>query len=280
MIPDKETNTVYFSDLIRTSKEFKPTFGRIETILDKCQVRCEFLTNTKDIWCRDYMPIQIDQNNFVQFRYEPFYLRGDLHLQSDPKTVLKSNRMKAKFSDIILDGGNVVKWNDKVILTTRVFKENPQFSQTNLTEQLEKVMNADVYFIPDITEDMTGHADGHLRFIDSKTVLVNELKDEFKYWQKGFLKMIKQAGLDFVEIPWFEYKDKHYKGTAVGGYVNYLEVGDFILFPVFEVAGNKDEEALKIIESVFPNRKIKTININEIGKHGGLLNCITWTVKE
>src|SRR6478735_10334179 len=125
MIIDKESNTVYFSDILRTQDEFISTFERIKALLDKFQINYNFLTNTKDIWCRDYMPIQIAPNDFIQFRYEPWYLKNYPHLQSDPRKVLESNKITAKFSNINLDGGNVIRWSDKVILTTRVFKENP-----------------------------------------------------------------------------------------------------------------------------------------------------------
>lgn len=280
MITDKETNIVFFSELIRSKDEYKNTFEQIKTILDKHQISYGFLSNTKDIWCRDYMPIQVEKDRFVQFKYEPTYLQDDLKLQSEPKNVLQSNGINADFSSINLDGGNVIKWSDKVILTNRIFKENPKMDSNKLTKELERFFSAKIFFVPDVTEDMTGHADGHLRFIDSKTVLVNELKDELKYWQTGFLKMVKQAGLDFLEIPWFVHKDKSHKETAVGGYVNYLEVGELILFPIFEVEGNKDKEAIAAIKKVFPNRIVEPINVNEIAKHGGLLNCITWTIKK
>lgn len=280
MIIDKETNTVYFSDFLRSKDEYKTTFEWIKTILDKHQIKYKFLLETKDIWCRDYMPIQIETNEFIQFRYEPSYLKSELKLQSNPKTVLETNGFNAKFSNINLDGGNVIKWTDKAILTTRIFKENPKFNPTGLTKELERLLKTEILLIPDVAEDMTGHADGHLRFIDSNTVLVNELKGEFKYWRDGFLKMVKQARLDFIEIPWFEHKDRNYKDTAIGGYVNYLEIGKVILFPIFEIKGNKDKEAILAIKKVFPDRIIEPINVNEIAKHGGLLNCITWSIKE
>ena len=280
MIIDKETNIVFFSELIRSKDEYKTTFDRIKTILDKHQISYEFLTNTKDIWCRDYMPIQVEKDKFIQFKYEPTYLEGKLNLQSEPKNVLQSNGVNADFSTINLDGGNVIKWSNKVILTNRIFKENPKMDSNKLIKELERLFNAKIFFVPDVTEDMTGHADGHLRFIDSKTVLVNELKDEFKYWKTGFQKMVKKAGLDFVEIPWFEHKDKIYKYSAVGGYVNYLEIDKLILFPIFEIEGNKDKEAITVIKKVFPDRIIEPINVNKIAKHGGLLNCITWTIKK
>ena len=126
---------------------------------------------------------------------------------------------------------------------------------------------------------MTGHADGYLRFIDGKTVLVNDLKNELKYWQTGFNKMIEEAELNFIEIPWFIHKDSKNKDNAIGAYVNYLEMGNLIIFPIFEVRGNKDNEAMHVIESIFPDRIIEPVNINEIANDGGLLNCISWTIK-
>lgn len=279
MITDKETNTVYFSDLVLAKGEFKDTFSRIKSILDKNSIDCKFLTDTKDIWCRDYMPIQKGVNKFVQFRYEPSYLKDELSIQSDPRTILKSNSFRAEFSNINLDGGNVIRWSDKAILTTRVFKENPTIENKQLIQIIENLLEAEVLLIPDITFDTFGHADGHVRFIDKNTILVNELKNEFNYWKNGFMKMIKQNGLDYVEIPWFEYKDKDYPESAIGGYTNYLEIGDLILFPVFEILGNKDHEAVGIINKAFPDRTVETLNVNEIAKYGGLLNCITWTIK-
>jgi agmatine deiminase len=92
--------------------------------------------------------------------------------------------------------------------------------------------------------------------------------------------MIRQSGLDYVEIPWFEVDDKKNPLSAVGCYVNYLEVGNLILFPVFGVKGNHDEEAVEIITEVFPDRIIETININDIANEGGLLNCVSWTIKK
>ena len=280
MIIGQETNTVYFSNIIQTDIKYRQVFKRIQTILDRYRVKYKFLDDTKDIWCRDYMPIQISEDKLIQFRYEPSYLEDYLDLQSNPQDILKNNGLTAEISSINLDGGNVVNWTDKAILTTRIFKENPNWNQSELIDELERLLNVQVLLIPDITNDMTGHSDGHLRFINSNTVLVNELQNEYGYWKKGFDKMIKDSGLTFVEMPWFEHQDKKHKHTAVGCYVNYLEIGDLILFPIFEVSGNKDEQALNIIRSVFPERTIEPININEIGKYGGLLNCTTWTIKQ
>ena len=79
-------------------------------------------------------------------------------------------------------------------------------------------------------------------------------------------------------MPWFSYSDNDHKESALGIYVNYLEIGNIIVFPIFEIDGNKDKEALKVIKEAFPNQIIEPVNIKEIANEGGLLNCISWTI--
>jgi len=33
------------------------------------------IASTRDVWCRDYMPVQLAPGEFLQYRYEPDYLR-------------------------------------------------------------------------------------------------------------------------------------------------------------------------------------------------------------
>ena len=42
---------------------------------------------------------------------------------------------------------------------------------------------------------------------------------------------------------------------------------------------NKDNEALDLVHEVFPDKQIEPININDIARQGGLMNCITWNIK-
>jgi agmatine deiminase len=279
MITDSQTNTVYFSELLKA----KISLQKIQLILEKYQIKYAFLKDTKDIWARDYMPIQIDVNSFVQFRYEPSYLEKYPLLQSNPKVVLKSNGITSDYSEINLDGGNIVKWTDKVILTDRVFSENPQYPDRKvLVTEIERKLNAEVIIIPQIKSDMTGHADGLVRFMDEKIIIGNKLNDEYIYWGNAMQKVIQQFGFNYIEMPVFDYKVQ-YKNksiSAIGCYMNYLEIGNLIIFPVFELEGNKDDEAFNLISSLYPDKNIERININEIAFKGGLMNCISWNIKE
>lgn len=281
MIAGKAIDTVYSSEILLTDKRFTKTCNALTELLEKHSIKYDFLKATKDIWCRDYMPIQIEKGKFVQFRYEPSYLKDDLEIQSDPKEVCKANNIKPQFSKINLDGGNVVNWSDRAIITDRVFDENPEFSSKNkLIAEIEKLLDVEIIVIPQIKSDMTGHADGMVRFVDKNTVLGNDREKEFKYWKNGINQILKEKGIEYIDIPFLDHKERKYPDHAIGCYVNYLEVENLIVLPIFETEKNKDQEVYDKFREIFPVRKIETINYNEIGFYGGLLNCTTWTIKD
>lgn len=90
------------------------------------------------------------------------------------------------------------------------------------------------------------------------------------------MRLVASAGFHFIEMPSFYKYNKKTPHAAMGCYVNYLELDKLILFPIFEVEGNKDAEALAVITDAFPSKQIVPVNINEIVIEGGLMNCITW----
>jgi agmatine deiminase len=282
MIIGKETNTVYLSKLLKTDR-FSGACIRLLRLMDNHEIQYKFLEGTRDIWCRDYMPIQVEKDKYVKFGYKPSYLTSNRELQSDFETVYQESNLNFRYntSKINLDGGNVVNWSDKVIITDRIFDENPRYSRKNrLIESLEKNLESEVIIIPQIKSDLTGHADGHVRFVNNSTIIGNDRKREYKYWKIGIDKVLKAFKLDYIDIPFFDPKDNKNPDSAVGYYINYLEIGHLIILPIFEIKGNKDYEAFEVIKKVFTDRIVETINVNEIGIGGGLLNCISWTVKE
>lgn len=280
MLKSKESNTIYFSEKLRSDERFTKTCNDLTELLDKHSINYKFLKSTKDIWCRDYMPIQIEKGKFVQFRYEPSYLKDDLELQSDSNEVCKANNIEPVFSKINLDGGNVVNWSDRAIITDRVFDENPEYlSKSKLIDEIEKLLEVEIIIIPQIKSDMTGHADGMVRFVDRNIVLGNDREQEYKYWKNGINKVLKEKGIDYIDLPFLEHKEKEYPDHAIGCYINYLEVENLIVLPIFETEKNKDQEVYSKFKEIFPEREIETINYNEIGFHGGLLNCTTWAIK-
>ena len=229
------------------------------------------------------MPIQISENKFVQFKYEPSYLTGNDEFEkskSIPKIVCYKNNFEPSFSEINIDGGNVVKSKNKVILTDRIFSENPAFKKQELINQLKEIFETEIIIIPTISGDTFGHADGCIRFCGDNKIIVSELENEFQYFKKAISKIATENKFEICELPRFEFKDKKHSENAIGIYLNYLEIGELIIFPIFNIDGNKDEKAITKIKEIFPNKIIEPIEINEIGLNGGLMNCISWNIQK
>jgi agmatine deiminase len=150
-----ETNVLYFSALL--PEKFPDEFARIQAILDKYGIDYRFLKGTRDIWCHDYMPVQIAEKDFIQFRYQPTYLKTkqELSTRSHPRLVNPENGFNPNYSNINLDGGNVVRYKETVMITARVYKENQNsgLSKEEIRDQLGKELRAHVIIIPEHPAD-------------------------------------------------------------------------------------------------------------------------------
>lgn len=270
--------TVFLSEILK--EKYPDTCNKLISIFDKHQVKYSFLKATKDIWCRDYMPVQTPSGKLIQFTYNPSYLKGNKEWEesrSDVKDVCRMNNINAEFSDINLDGGNVLIFDDRAIISDRIFSENPNRDKDELVKELGKQLECEIIIIPAEKDDMTGHADGMVRFVNRDTIIGNNRADEYKYWREGMQKVIDKYGLTYIDIPFFAPKDSKHPLSAVGIYVNYLEVNNLIVLPVF--GRDEDKLAVDIIQKTFPERVVETIDYNEVAYEGGLLNCTTWVVK-
>ena len=74
------------------------------SMFDSLGIKYEILKYTNDFWCRDYMPIQLEEDVFIKYRYYPDYL---LTTKEDKNTITNSSRtckcidIKYKETDII-----------------------------------------------------------------------------------------------------------------------------------------------------------------------------------
>ncbi|MBX2964581.1 MAG: agmatine deiminase family protein [Cyclobacteriaceae bacterium] len=277
MIPDSKTNTLFLADSL--PKKHPKFFADFETVLSKCNISFELLPNTKDIWVADYMPIQVSLNKFIQFVYNPDYLQSKRWLKtiSDVESICKAINLNRIKSDINLDGGNVTKTTEKVMLCDKIFLENPHYTRRQLTDQLKELFEVDkLYFVPQQPKDFTGHADGLVRFLTDDTVIINDHSKEKKDFQRAFKIALDNAGLDYIEIPYNPYGNKTYR-QANGDYINFLQMDNVVIIPTFGI--KEDDIAVRQFEELFKGQTIETIDSNEIADNGGILNCITWNIR-
>lgn len=282
MITDFETNIVYFSDLLRTKDEFTDICVNICGILDRHGKKYDFLKGTKDIWARDYMPIQISDEKFIEYRYDPDYLQAKKYrrIKSYPDIICEKNNISTQKTDLIIDGGNVIKSNDSVIMTDKVISENKEnYGRDIIVDKLKELFETDkIALIPwDIENDEYGHADGMIRFIDNQNVLLQGYFDKYKEKFKNHL----YGELDRIGLKWkmmeFHLNVEDERNWA---YMNFLQTKDLILLPKFGI--DEDIQAFEQIENYFTDYKgrIAQVDMTDIVKFGGALNCITWTTKE
>lgn len=262
---------IYLSHLLKSTDKYISAADRVFAALNLFNIKYKLLNNTNDIWARDYMPVKTKSGKYVSFRYEPSYLANNPQLRTNFKTDIAPNFvLPVTYSNINLDGGNVVfsPSKEKVIISDRVFSENHGISEAELTAKLEKLLKASVLIIPSLKSDMTGHADGMVRFVGENTAIVNAPLSPYGFETK-VKKSLQNYGFNVIDFPYFYSKGD----SAVGCYLNYLETEKSIFLPVFGV--DTDSEAIELAKNIF-DKTIIPVNINEIAVKGGLLNCISW----
>lgn len=273
MITDKETYEVFLSTWLK--KSHSTFFDKFTTCLNENNIKWRFIGNTADIWCRDYMPIQIEVDEFVQYHYYPDYLTQRESYKkyiTKPEKACKSIYLSpCKKTNLVIDGGNVVKGADFVIMTEKVYHENPNYNPSEIHTELENLFQCKVIMLPWDKCDKYGHADGIVRPIDSTNVLLTNYTD----YDKDFADEVKRRLSKHMHVEMLHYDVKK-PDKRNWAYINFLQVGETIILPAINI--EEDDQALKQIQGYYPSCDIHQLNCEEIIKQGGALNCITWNV--
>ena len=301
MITDNLTNTVYFSSLL--PKKCPILNAHITEALHKRGIPFSYLHGTKDIWCRDYMPIQIDERFYVFYDYTPNYLQDKIGqtLQTSPENVFnnesnnllrllpRSYKTEVHFDglrpipvknmvyhririDLVLDGGNIVKCGDKIVMTDKVIIENEDKSPEGVQWLLEEAFRNKIIFLPWDRNEKYGHSDGIIHYIGDNRVLMTNYSDFDKTFAKNYLRVLEKH-FDVVTLT-YNVKRKHERSWA---YINFLQVGNLILVPQLGIP--EDELALEQISKALPDCEVVGIPALEAVRRGGALNCISWNIK-
>jgi agmatine deiminase len=232
------------------------------------------IRGAKDIWCSDYMPVATGDHRFVQFRYAPDYLRRYPNLRTAHGAALVKLR-NCTHSQLIIDGGNIVRRGDTAILTNKVFAENAREQPLELMKKLKELLKVDrLIFIPVEPGDVCGHSDGVLAFIDDRTLLVNDYTRASRSYGKRLSSLLHHHGFGLVPFP-YRPSDEIVNGmpSAEGVYINFLQTHDKVLLPIY--GEREDDQAMRTLERVM-NKDVVPIRCNRLAREGGVLHCVTW----
>lgn len=301
MITDNLTNTVYFSGLLPA---ICPILNAsISEVLLKRGISFDYLKGTKDIWCRDFMPIQIQKDRLIAYKYTPDYLQDKRHirLQTNLEDVLKAES-NALFRvlptcrvedvafdgmhsipilkpivetikiDLVMDGGNVVKCGDIVVMTEKVFIENSDKSRDVVEQILCDAFQCDILFLPWDREEYFGHSDGIVHYAGDGRILLTNYNDFSTYFYRRFRKAL-EARFEVIPLK-YHVKRRHARSWA---YINFLQVGKLVLVP--QLGMEEDGYALQQIGNAMSDCEIVGIPALEAVRRGGALNCISWNLQ-
>ena len=307
-VTDNMTNTVCYSSLLpKESSGLDPQLREKMYAALKESVKTfkhYDLYNTRDIWSRDYMPVQLTKDLFLNYTYSPDYL-------SDHKTYITNwllHKVHTRKADklnlnvvtipLILDGGNVIKAIDKfgkptIIMCSKVLNEN-KLSKEELTDLWDQFFDNQIRLIliewEGEDENPIGHADGMVRYITEGKVLIANYCD----WDDE--ERLSEPLKEYFDIERLHFGDiEGIKGTKMWsllkskswGYINFLQVGKHIIVPKLDW-DELDKAAVQQIQQAFgASYEVELIdcdmtqileNPDVNANSGGGLNCLTWTL--
>lgn len=312
-VTDNMTNTVCYSSLLPgessgldpqlREKMYAALKESVKTLKND-DLKNDDLLNTRDIWSRDYMPVQLTQDLFLNYTYSPDYLSNQKAYITNWLLHKVHTRKADKLNlnvvtiPLILDGGNVIKAIDKfgkptIIMCSKVLKEN-NLSKKELTDWWNQFFDNQIRLIliewEGKDENPIGHADGMVRYITEGKVLITNYCD----WDDE--ERLSEPLKDYFDIERLHFGDiDGIKGTKMWsllkskswGYINFLQVGKHIIVPKLDW-DELDKAAVQQIQQAFgASYKVELIdcdmtqiieNPDVNANSGGGLNCLTWTL--
>lgn len=284
LMHDKDTNLVYFSPWLKDNKEGHPEFyKRLKDVLNEMEIESKELKSTNDYWARDYMPIQLGENEFLKYRYYPDYLvksknKKDIETITDATKVLRGMGISCRSTNLIIDGGNMVPCGSYIVMTDKVFSENrKKKDDADFKALLESELNHVVIIIPwtPHEDDVYGHSDGFIKWCGDNRILMGNHGDCYPEEAASIRRILESYGFEVTEMRFNGKVDKPCYDLN-WAYINFLQVCKNIIMPKFNI--EEDPIAQQYIHEAFQDCNIRQIEMAEIAREGGALHCISWNV--
>ena len=273
------------SPYLRTTSYCNGVAKDLFAALDRLGIQHMELSNTMDIWCRDYMPVLLfDDGYYATYQYQPDYLwdkkcnRKYITNQTNASKGLEINTSLSM--GLIFDGGNYVRHNDKrkstVFMTDKILMENSFCPSHELIVKLHLSLAADIVLLPWDMDEPYGHADGMVAPLPDGRLLLNNYCQTAKGkkidYYKRLLKML-DGHFPFVEL---SYDCKLEEDSWC--YLNFLKVPGALLLPCLSRGArcDNDQAAIEKFKELFPDDEIIPIYAKSLINRGGGLHCVTW----
>ncbi len=274
--------------------------NRITTLLKDKQIRLDSIDftilKTNDVWIRDNGPVFVkDSNNitaiedwgFNGWGYDVKYKKCDrIPTQIAQKLTLKTinlEKITLENGAIEIDGkGTLIATRSSIVHKSR----NPKISEKEIESYFKKYLgiNNTIWLEGKYGSDITDmHIDGFLKFANDSTIVTMK-SEALNYWGLSQFDINKintaknSQGIKyhFYYLPLTKKNVTTSNGETLkykGSYCNYYVANTVVLVPIYN--DENDQIALKILQNLYPKRKIIGIDSRNIYKNGGMIHCVT-----
>ena len=269
-------HSIYLSHHLQTG--YTVVYEELCKALEKSGVNHYLLPYSNDIWARDFMPVHVGGGEYLGYVYRPDYLYDNVcEREYITNQKLATGDIPINYIeklDAIIDGGNFVFCDDKMIMTDKIFSENPNIKQSKLINKLEEVCQKELILIPWDMEEEYGHADGMVSYIGNGKLLLNNYCHMGKDGV-GFSKRLHK-----ILNPHFTVTELHYSSPweeMNAAYINYIETESSVIIPALSTKHDSasDIAALETFKKIF-KKEILQVYAQPLIKDGGALHCVTW----
>jgi agmatine deiminase len=265
---------------------------RVSALLESTEDVSFVKIPTADVWVRDYAPIYVKGKDLALTKWD-FNAWGEKYddLKPDDKSgwnIARWTGLRVFRPGIVLEGGSVDANGRGTLLTTEQCllnpNRNPALSKEKVEGYLEDYLGAsDVIWLGSGIEgdDTDGHVDDVARFVAADKVVCaieDDPTDENHAPLQENRKVLaghedsRGRRLALTELPMPARVDSGF-GRLPASYLNFYVATRDVLVPTFDCP--QDETALRILGSLFQNKRITGIRCRKLVHGLGTLHCIT-----
>ena len=254
------------------------------------------VADSNDTWARDHGGISVEQDG--QMLILDFVFNGwGLKFPADKDNLITrilydAGILQAAFQPggLVLEGGGIESDGQGTLLTTTECmlspNRNPHLNKAQLEKELQSLFGIDrVLWLHHgylAGDDTDSHIDTLARFCNPTTIAyvrctdpADEHFDALQRMEAELHTFRTVAGTPYhlVPLPWPRacYDPAGHRLPAT--YANFLIINGAVLVPTYAVP--QDAEALRILEDLFPDRRILGIDCRPLILQHGSLHCVT-----
>lgn len=290
-----------FGEKVNILFDDQKTWKRVAWMLEKEEIHQKniffYPIKSVDVWIRDYGPTFLIQQHtekraVVKWNFNAWGRKYEDSLYDDitGKKIAEAAHLPIFTPGIVMEGGAIEVNGEGIVMTTEECllhtNRNPKLSREEIEWYLREYLNvAKIIWLKSgiAGDDTDGHVDDFARFAPNNTILCcdsDDPSDENHPILKQNIDILRNSSnvhgkkFNIVLLPMpriiVDYEEQC---RLPASYANFYIGNKVVLVPIFE--DKNDDEALNIIKSCYPDRRIIPIVATDLVYGYGGIHCVT-----